>query len=87
MGQNTVATFTTTHLQELLITVQVITIEKVPFSDTNILRLFVTKLTADDTHYLLNRGNLMPLIQMQLSQKQRTFSQFFFCILNIYIKF
>ena len=33
MGQNTVATFTTTHLQELLITVQVITIEKVPFSD------------------------------------------------------
>ena len=40
-----------------------------------IVRLFVTKLTADDKHYLLNRGNLMPPIQMQLSPKQKTFSQ------------
>ena len=34
-----------------------------------IVRLFVTKLTADDKHFLLNRDNLMPPIQMQLSQK------------------
>ena len=37
-------------------------------------------------HYLLNRGNLTEAIQMQLSEKQKTFSQFFFafviCILN-----
>ena len=43
-----------------------------------ILRLFVNTLTADDKHYLLNRDNLAQLIQMQLSQKQKTFAEFFF---------
>ena len=32
----------------------------------------------NDKHYLLNRDNLMEPIQMQLSEKQKTFSQFFF---------
>ena len=41
------------------------------------LRLFVNTLTADDKHYLLNRDNLTQPIQMQLSQKQKTSSQFF----------
>ena len=41
-----------------------------------ILRLFVNTFTADDKHYLLNRENLAQRIQMQLSQKQKTFSQF-----------
>ena len=41
-------------------------------------RLFVNALTADDKHNLLNRDNLRQPIQMQLSQKQRTFSEFFF---------
>ena len=41
-----------------------------------ILRLFVNTLTADDKHYLLNRDNLTQPIQMQISQKQKTFSQF-----------
>ena len=45
-------------------------------------RLFVNTLTADDKHYLLNRNNLTPRIQMQLSQKQKTFSQFFFAFLK-----
>ena len=52
-----------------------------------ILRLFVNTLTADDKHYLLNRDNLMPPVQMQLSQKRKTFSEIFFCVLKIYIKF
>ena len=39
-------------------------------------RLFVTKLIVDDNHYLLNRDNLTQRIQMHLSQKQKTFSQF-----------
>ena len=52
-----------------------------------ILRLFANTLTADDKHYLLNRDNLTQPIQMQLSQKQKTFSQFFFCVFKIYIKF
>ena len=42
-----------------------------------ILRLFVNTLTADDKHYLLNRDNFAQLIQIQLSQKQKTFPEFF----------
>ena len=47
-----------------------------------ILRLFVDKLTADDKHYLLNRDILAQRIQMQLSQKQKTFSELFFAFLK-----
>ena len=42
-----------------------------------ILRLFVNKVTADDKYSLLNRDNLTQSIQMQLSQKQILFSEFF----------
>ena len=45
-------------------------------------RLFVKTLTADDKHYLLNRHILAQGIQMQLSQKQKTFSQLFFSFLK-----
>ena len=44
----------------------------------NILRLFVNTLTVNDKHYLLNRDNLTQPIYMQLSAKQKTFSDFFF---------
>ena len=47
-----------------------------------ILRLFVNTLTVNDKHYLLNRDNLTQPIQMQLSQKQKTFSEFFFAFLK-----
>ena len=47
-----------------------------------ILRLFVNTLTVNDKHYLLNRDNLTQPIQIQLSQKQKTFSQFFFAFLK-----
>ena len=47
-----------------------------------ILRLFVNTLTADDNHYLLNRDNITQLIQMQLSQKEKTLCQFFFRFLK-----
>ena len=43
-----------------------------------ILRLFVHILTVDEKHYLLNRDNLTQAIQMELSQKQKTFSEFLF---------
>ena len=43
-----------------------------------ILRLFVNRLTVNDKHYILNRANLTEPMQIQLSQKQKTFSQFFF---------
>ena len=43
-----------------------------------LVRLFLNTLTADEKHYLLNRDNLTQPIQMQVSQKQKTFSQFLF---------
>ena len=47
-----------------------------------ILKLFFKTFTADGKHYLLNRDNLGELIQMQLCQKQKTFSQFSFAFLK-----
>ena len=41
-----------------------------------ILRLFVNTLIVDDTHYLVNRDNLTQPIQVELSQKQKKFSEF-----------
>ena len=47
-----------------------------------ILGLFVNTLTVDDKHYMLNRDNLTQPIQIQLSQKQKTFSEFLFAFLK-----
>ena len=47
-----------------------------------ILGLFVNTLTVDDKHYMLNRDNLTQPIHIQLSQKQKTFSKFFFAFLK-----
>ena len=52
-----------------------------------LLRLFPNTLPADDKHYLLNRENLTQPIQMQLSQKQKTFSEFFFAFLKSILNF
>ena len=51
------------------------------------LRLFVDTLTADDKHYLLNGENLTRPIQMRLSQKQKSFSQFFFAFSKSILNF
>ena len=51
------------------------------------LRLFVNTFPADEKHYLLNRDNLTQPIQIQLSQKQKTFSQFFFAFLESMLNF
>ena len=47
-----------------------------------ILRPFVNTLAVNDKHYLLNRDNLTRPIQIQLSQKQKTFCKFFFAFLK-----
>ena len=52
-----------------------------------ILRLFVNALTVDDKFYLFNRDNLTQPIQMQLYQKQKTFSEFFFAFLKSILNF
>ena len=46
------------------------------------LRLFLITLPADEKHYLLNRDNLAQPIKTQLSEKQKTFSQFPFAFLK-----
>ena len=51
------------------------------------LGLFVNTLAVDDKHYLLNRDNLTQQIQMQLYQKQKTFSEFFFAFLKSILNF
>ena len=63
--------------------------EKVSLSVRKVLGLFVITLTADYKYSVLNRDNLLQLLQMQLSQKQKTFSQifFFFVIFEISIQF
>ena len=52
-----------------------------------ILTLFVNTLTVYDKHYLLNRDNLTQQIQMQLSEKQKTFSEFFFAVVKSILNF
>ena len=52
-----------------------------------ILRLFVDTFTVDDNHYPLNRENLTEPIQMQLSKKQKTFSEISFAFLNSLLNF
>ena len=61
----------------LLITVKVVALEEVSYSDTQNLRLFLNALTVDEKHYLLTRENLTKTIRTKLSQKQKTFCQFF----------
>ena len=52
-----------------------------------ILRLFFNTLTADDKYSLLNTDNLTQSIQTLLSQKQKTFSQFFSSFLKSTLNF
>ena len=52
-----------------------------------ILGLLVNTLTVDDKHYLLNRDNLTQPIQIQLSQKQKTFDEFFLAFLKSILTF
>ena len=52
-----------------------------------ILRLFLNTLTVDEKRYLLTRDNLTQTIQIQLSQKQKTFFEFFFAFLKSILNF
>ena len=74
-------------LQYLSITVKVVALEKVSFSDRQIPKALVNTLTVNDKRYLLNRDNLLQPIEMQLSQKQKTFCRFFFAFLKSILNF
>ena len=74
-------------LQSLLITGKVVASEKVSFSDTKNLRVFFNTLTVYDKHYLLNRDMLTEPIQVQLSEKQKKFSEFCFAFSKSILNF
>ena len=52
-----------------------------------ILTLFLNTLTVNEKHYVLTRENLTQTIQIQLSQKQKTFFQFFLAFLKSILNF
>ena len=52
-----------------------------------IVRLFVNSLKVDEKHCLLTRDNLTEPMQIELSQKQKTFFQIFFALLTSIINF
>ena len=52
-----------------------------------ILTLFVNTLTIGEKRYLLTKDNLMQAIQIQLSQKQRAFFEFFLTFLKSILNF
>ena len=68
-------------------TVKVVALENVSLVIHKVLRLFVNTLTVDDKNYLVNRDNLTQPIQMQLSKKQKKFSQILFAFLNSLLGF
>ena len=74
-------------LQYLLNTLMALALEKSLLVIHKILRLLVNTLTADDKHYLLNRNNLAQPIQIQLSEKQKIFSEFFLPFLKSVLNF
>ena len=49
--------------------------------------MFVNTLPVHDKHYLLNRDNLTQTIQIQLSQKRKTFFEFFLAFLESILNF
>ena len=50
---------------------------------TEILRLFVNKLTAVDRYYRRNMQNFLQQLQTTLSQKKKTFSDFLLILWNV----
>ena len=52
-----------------------------------ILGRFVNTLAVNDKQYLINRDNLIKPIQIQLSQKQKILSQFFFAFVKSILNF
>ena len=48
---------------------------------------FGNPLTTDDKYSLLNRGNLLQHFQMQVSQKRKTFSEYFFAFSKFRVNF
>ena len=77
----------TEPLPYFLITVKVIALEKVSFSSMQNLETVFNTLIADGKYSLLNRHHLTQPIQLLLSLKQKSFSQFFSAFLKSTLNF
>ena len=66
---------------------KVVALLKVSFSDTQNPNAVCNTLTVNEKHYLLTRENLTQTIQIQLSQKHKTFLQFFCSFLKSILNF
>ena len=75
-----------TSLPYLLITGKSLVLQKSLLVISKISKLFPNTLCAKGKYSLLARDNLMQQIQMLLSQKQKTFSQFFSSLLKSNLK-
>ena len=67
-----------------VITVKVIELQKSLLDTWKFFRPFLNTLTADDKYFLISRDNWMQTIEIQLSQKQNIFSQFFLRFSNLH---
>ena len=77
MGPNTVEIWTTAPLAYLLINGKAIELEEVPLSNMQNPRTVCEHFVAGHKFSLLNRDKLTQPIQMQLSKKQKAFSNVF----------
>ena len=66
---------------------KVVALEKISFSTTQNAKSVFYHIQVDGKHYLLHRGKLTKPIQMQLSQKLKAFSEFFFAFLKSILNF
>ena len=87
MGRNTIGISIAAPLHYLLITVKVIPLKKSLLVIHKILRLFLNTLTVDENYYLLIRDNIAETLQIELSEKQKTFFQFFLAFLKSILNF
>ena len=67
-----------------VITVKVIELQESLLDTWKFFRPFLNTLTADDKYSLISRDNWMQTIEIQLSQKQNIFSQFFLRFSNLH---
>ena len=82
MRPNIVEMSRTAPLPYLLITVKEIVSIKSLLVIWKISRLFPNTVIGDGKYSLFNRDNLTQPIQMQLSRKQKNFSEFFYAFLK-----
>ena len=74
---NSLKTCTTAFPSHCFVTLSKIDMENIRLSVSEVLRVFVNKLSTNNTYFLCNRKNLPEPIQLQLSKKQKKFSEFF----------